>query len=563
MHRFDDGEANYVERLKKSFKQGNPLIPSLHPYCSNKPTSRKNYDFSLSEGDPFCIGEPKLFSHCLLEAILNELGMIALFSRYKHLTNYEFDLVGFFRLLIYGRILNPDSKIKTARQNENYYIPIVKEPYEYNIYDTLDFIYDYKMSIIKKLNQSLVSSFKRTTNIIFYDVTNFYFEIERPDNDVEEDGETTKGLRKFGVNKEERRLPIVQMGLFMDQQGIPISIEVFSGNTLDHLTVIEALNKSINNLELSRYIFVGDRGMYRGNNTAHLINSNHGYIISKSIEKTTKVEKDWIFDQKGYIEENKSFKYKSKIIKRKVTINSTQQQEIVEKVVVYWSERFYKKQVAENKSFLDFIEKLEQNPENFRISKSQTSTIKRFIKKDCINDDTGEIVDSSKLKMLIDYDKVNKFKQSMGYYQIVTSELTMPEKEVIDTYHGLSRIERQFQMMKSDLETRPLRVRTPEHIEAHLLSCMIALIVVRIIQNKIVCYKGETPGKHWELGLSAARIQEALNKWTVDPLSMDYYRFNNINDPDLQLILNAFGIKIPCQLYKKGELREIKTKIKV
>ena len=563
LKRFDDGEAHFLDRLKLSFKNGNPIIPALQPYCSSQPV-RKKYTVVFSEGDPFCIGHPKLYSHCLIERILEELGLISFFNRYKQLTKYEFDLLGFFRLLIYGRILHPASKIKTTKQNQDYYNPIIKNLYEYNIYDTLDFMYDYKSSIINKINKSLKHSFKRTTNLIYYDVTNFYFEIEKPDDDIEdEDGHIIKGTRKLGVCKEERKLPIVQMGLFMDEQGIPISIETFPGNTLDHLTMIDALNNTIDKMNLSRFIFVGDRGMYRGNNTAHLLNTNNGYIISKSIQKTTSKEKAWIFDNTGYIQENSDFKYKSMIIKRKVNINTTQKQEIVEKIVVYWSRKFYKKQVAENQSFLAFLSRLEEHPEHFKITKSQSKNLKKFLKKECVNHETGEIFDSNKLKMMIDYDKVNQYKESFGYYQIVTSELEMKDKDIIHTYHGLSRIENQFQTMKSDLETRPLYVRTPHHIDAHLLSCMIALVVVRIIQNKIVEHKGKSQDKHWELGLSGERIQEALNKWTVDTLSYDYYRFNHLDDPDLKIILEAFEINIPAKLYKKGELREIKTNIKI
>lgn len=172
-------------------------------------------------------------------------------------------------------------------------------------------------------------------------------------------------------------------------------------------------------------------------------------------------------------------------------------------------------------------------------------------------------MDSSKIKMMIDEDKINRYKESFGYYQIVTSELEKSEKEIIDMYHGLTRIENQFEIMKSTLVTRPIHVRTKKHIEAHLLSCMIALIVVRIIQNKIVEYKGKSKDLNWESGLSSERIQVALNKWTVELLANDYYRFNNLDNPDLKLILDAFGIQIPTKLYKLGELRSLKSKIKI
>ena len=490
-----------------------------------------------------------------VERIMEEIGVTTFIGKYKAQTNYEFDLMGFVRLLIYGRILNPASKIATVNQNDNYYSDIIKDVYEYNVYDTLSFLYDYKDKLINWVNNRLISKFNRTTNVIYYDVTNFFFETEEPDEGEDD-------LRKMGVSKEHRKQPIVQMGLFMDEQGVPISIETFPGNTLDHLTLKSALDKSINNLNLSRFILVGDRGMYRGDNSYYLTNMNNGYIISKSIEKTAKEEKEWIYKQEGYNIVSKDFKYKSRVIKRKVTIGD-EKKDITEKVVVYFSKKFYDKQMHDNKSFLEFIDKLQKNPENFRITKSQSSTLKKFLKKELLNDKTGEILNSKDLKALLDFDKINKYKESFGYYQIVTSELDMDDKNIIDTYHGLSRIEDQFRVMKSDLETRPMYVRTKEHINSHILICLLSLIIIRIIQNKVINYSNPKVNNKWSMGLSGSRIQTALNKWTVSEITNGYYRFNDLNDKDLKLILDSFEINIPTKLFKKMELHNIKTSIKV
>lgn len=551
---FDDGKPDYVKRLKESFKNGNPLISSLLPYVEKKAT-RETYDISFKEGDPDCIGHNKLFANALLERIMEEIGITSFIGKYKAQTNYEFDLMGFVRLLIYGRILNPASKIATVNQNNNYYSDVIKNVYEYNVYDTLSFLYDYKDKLINWVNNRLISKFNRTTNVIYYDVTNFFFEIEEPDEGEDD-------LRKMGVSKEHRKQPIVQMGLFMDEQGVPISIETFPGNTLDHLTLKTALNKSVNNLTLDRFILVGDRGMYRGDNSFYLTNMNNGYIISKSIEKTAIQEKEWIYNQEGYTVVSKDFKYKSRVIKRKVKVGE-ELKDITEKVVVYFSKKFYDKQMHDNKSFLEFIDKLQKNPENFRITKSQSSSLRKFLKKELINDKTGEVLNSKDLKALIDFDKINKYKESFGYYQIVTSELDMDDRKVIDTYHGLSRIEDQFRVMKSDLETRPMYVRTKEHINSHILICLLSLIIIRIIQNKVINYCEPEVDNKWSMGLSGSRIQAALNKWTVCEITNGYYRFNDIDDKDLKLILDSFGINIPLKLFKKMELHNIKTSIKV
>lgn len=168
-----------------------------------------------------------MYSQVLIERILEELGLVKFFQQYKSFNKLSYDLVGFFRLLIYGRILNPASKFSTTAQNENYYDTILSDFYKYNVYDTLDFIYKYRNNIINKMNTALVKSFGRTTNCIFYDCTNFFFETERPDSDTldENDEIIEKGLRKFGVSKEERHLPIVQMGMFIDEQGIPFQLK--------------------------------------------------------------------------------------------------------------------------------------------------------------------------------------------------------------------------------------------------------------------------------------------------------------------------------------------------
>lgn len=570
LSRFDDGKPDYVDRLKQSYKNGRPLIPALQQFCTD-PLPKEHYDIHFEEGDPDCIGHPKLFSQILIERILEELGMTYYFSHYKQYTKIRFDLLGFFRLLVYGRILNPASKFSTAKQNDDYYAPVVEEPYLYNVYDTLDFIYDWRKSITLKLNKTIAKRFGRSTNVIFYDVTNFFFEIERPDADTElKDGTTKKGIRKLGVCKEERSLPIVQMGLFMDEQGLPISIETFPGNTLDHQTMIDACRNTIDNLGLSRFIFVADRGLFTTTNVLHLLDHNNGYIVSRSLRKGfKKKDQEWILDQDGFISVSDDFRYKSRTIKYKVTDPSdpSRSRNVVEKQVLYWSRNFYEREKAEKKSFLDFIERLQKDPASFRVTSMQAKNVRKYLKKDLLNTESGELLDSSKIKALLDEEKIQKEMSLMGHYLIVTSEVNMDDLEVIDTYHKLSRIEDQFHTMKGTLDTRPIFVRNEEHIHSHLFICMLSVIILRVIQNQIVEYlkkngKSKKNVNLWENGLSTDRIQAALQKWTVDRLPEDYYRFNDLDDPDLKLILDAFDIKIPLKLFRRADLRKIKTDIK-
>ena len=564
--RFDDGQPDYVERLKKSFKAGNPLIPALLPYCDAQQPAEQ-YRFVINEGSPDCFGHPKLFCHVLLERILEELGLNALFSSYKGFTRLQYDVYGFAKLLIFGRLLNPASKCATIRQNEDYYTPILKDYNPDNVYDTLDFIAANKDRIIRRMNTNLVKKANRSPEVIFYDVTNFYFEIERPDEDeTDEEGNiVVRGQRKMGVCKEERKLPIVQMGLFMDDNGIPIAIESFPGNTLDHLTLRPALKKSIDNLDFSRFIMIADRGICQYNNLLHILDAGNGYIVSKSLLKSTREEQEWTYSDEGYTQISPDFKYKSRIKKRTVKDEKGRPRTIEEQVVVYWSRKYQERCEYENKRFLDFLEKLEQNPENFRVTALEAKSLRRFFKPEYVHQTTGEVFDASMLKPLIDFEKVRDFRKSMGYYQIVTSELTMPAQKVIDKYHGLTQIEDQFRVMKGDLNTRPIFVRTPEHVNAHLLICMIALIALRIIQKRILDSRlvQTDSDAYWSSGLNASRIQTALNKWKVDTLPGDLYRFMDVDDPDLKLILDAFNVHISKKLFRLAELKSIKTGISV
>jgi transposase len=335
LERFDDGQPDYLGRLRKSFRAGIPLLPILEPYCS-KEKPREKYTFTFEEGSPACAGEPKLYAHKFLERILEELGLQNLFASYKKLTKIEYDVYGFAKLLIFGRLLNPASKISTVRQNGDYYDPLLSDFNPDTVYDTLDFIAAHKDRIIRRMNTSLVKKARRRPEIIYYDVTNFYFEIEEPDDDeLDEDGNIlAKGLRKMGVCKDERKLPIVQMGLFMDDRGIPIAIEEFPGNTLDHLTLRDALRKNIDGIDLSRFILIGDRGICTYPNLLHILDAGNGYIVAKSLLKSTAKEREWAYSEDGYEHKGTDFKYKSRIVSKKVTDENGVSRMINEKTVV-------------------------------------------------------------------------------------------------------------------------------------------------------------------------------------------------------------------------------------
>ena len=563
MSRHDDGKPDYLRRLRESYRAGRPLIRELEPYVDGAAKGKVTVTFSA--GDPTCLGKPRRMAATILDPVFNALGLDELFASVKFSSKIGYDLTGIVRLLTYGRLLDPASKSATMGQNDRYCRPLVSSTNDDNVYDALDVIQRNARQIVRRMNTCVTRGTGRSSKVVFYDVTNFFFETPRPDPDTTDaDGNVIeKGLRKMGVSKESRRQPIVQLGLFLDDEGIPISFGMFPGNTLDHHTLRPAMEKTVDSLGLKRFVLVADRGMYSGTNMCHVTDAGNGYIVAKSLRKSTKREIAWAVSPEGCDFSDEKFRCKSRIVNRTAALPDGKKRIFKEKVVVYWSRRFYERELHENASFLSFVEKLKANPGGFRITAAQSQSLRRFLRKDVLDRKTGNVLDGTKLAAMIDDEKLSAFNELFGYYQIVTSELDMPDREVIDKYHGLTQIEDQFREMKSTLETRPVYVRTREHIEAHLMICFIALTMMRLIQRKTKAVLGPESGEEldWTYGLPGARLANALREWQVTELPGDYYQMLNASDGDIVTLFKAFGIDVPAKIYTKGDLREVKSAI--
>jgi len=565
LSRFDDGRPDFLRRLRVSFREGRPLIEELAPFANGGDgIGGNNYTLQFLQGTNDCVGNPKLFSHAILDHVFKSLGLPQFLTAHKSRSQIEYDLAGLVKLMCYGRLLNPASKLSTFHQKEDYYGPVCQTESPHAIYRALDVLYEKRVPLLRKINDGIVKSIGRKTDLVFYDVTNFFFETEQPDEDEVVDGKAQKGLRQRGVSKENRKTPIVQMGLFMDTNGIPISFEVFPGNSLDQTTLRPAMKSTVDHFSLSRFVLVSDRGMISGPNIAHVIRDGHGYIMSKSIKKTAKKEREWILEEGGYTHTSAGFRFKSRVVGRTITDEDGNKQKIKQKVVAYWSKKFYDREVREHQSFLDFVAAFRENPSNFRVSRAQQGYLKKFMKKEFMNSLTGEIIHGNNLTGFIDEEKLSKNTEYYGYYQLVTSELDMADAEVIDKYHGLNQIENQFRAMKGTLETRPMYVNTREHIEAHLTVCLISLILMRVVQFMVKKHPAVKADEKltWSEGLSADRIQAALNKFRVEELSQGFYRFCDTDDSEVALLLESFGMKVEKKLYSAGDLKKISKNLK-
>ena len=570
----DDGKPDYLDRLRQSFREGSPLIEALGPYVGDAP--REEWDIKFREGDDSCDGEPKRLAACVLDPVFSALGLDKLFASVKHASKIRYDLQGLVRLLVYGRILEPASKCATMEQNGKYHEPLVSSDNPDNVYDALTVIDENAERIFRRMNTCIKRGIGRNPSLVFYDVTNFYFEIAEADDDVlDESGNVVeKGLRKFGVSKENRKQPIVQIGLFMDDSGIPVSFEMFPGNTLDHHTLRPAMERTVDGFGLGRFVLVADRGMYSAPNMCHVTDAGNGYIVSKSLRKSTAATRRWAVSPEGYTVVSDRFRRKSRIVRREVTLvkkdkngkETRERRKFTEKEVVYWSEAFYKREMHEHKSFLDFVERLRANPAGFRVSAAQSKSLKKFLKDEYLNKKTNEVVDGRKLVAMIDDEKLDEFNELMGYYMIATSELDTPDQEIIDKYHGLTQIEDQFREMKGTLEARPVFVNTPGHIHAHLLVCFIALTMMRLVQRRIAMAepKSDAGGDlKWSYGMSGERLSKALREWQVLCQPGEYYQMLNASGEDIRRVLSALGVGTGKRIYTKGGITALKSGVKV
>jgi transposase len=562
LSRFDDGQPEYLKRLRQSFKDGNPLIEFLSELISCHSSTQKRFviEFDKDSKSDSTL-DPQNIGYFLLDALYDSLGIYDVLNRHKSDTKLEYDLNGLAKLLVFGRVLDPDSKLGTFNEKNRYVFDVTTSYSLKEIYKALDCLHLASNAIQKRMHYKIFKGIGRNAEVCFYDVTNYYFEIEENDPDTFDDtGNVVKeGLRKRGVSKEKRRDPIVQMGLFIDANGLPIAYYLFPGNRVDQTTLRPALSKSIDAYKLGRVIIVADGGLNGDKNIAHIQKSGNGYILSRSTKKSDKTVKKWILDETGYEwNEKHTFKVKSMVREREIEDENGNKVTVKEKLICYWSKKHYEKEVHKNENFVEYLESVIEHPEKL---KERSKKIEKFLIKKSIDKSTGEEIDTG-TEITINMEKLQEYFDLFGYYTIMTSELDKPDREIINKYRGLSRIEDSFRITKSTLEGRPVYVRTPEHINAHFLLCFVALTMIRVIQYRVLRYqKKDTLNLDgWESGVTADRIKKALESWRADALPNGYYRLSKYN-ADLKLILDAFAVDADLKLPTVSELRQLKYSI--
>jgi len=375
------------------------------------------------------------------------------------------------KLLVFLRSLNPASKKRTYEQKGNYFFELPDFSLD-DVYRSLTHLSTMKDELTLHIHNRIQETKGRDCSLVFYDVTNYYFE-----------SENLEGLRQKGVSKENRETGIVQMGLFIDREGIPITYELFPGNTNDLATMKPLLQKIKKEYNLGKITIVADKGNNSGENLAYIDNEEDFYIISQRIRARGTELANIVLDQEDY-EWNSDNTFKSKTVERERLVKRSDGStySITEHLLCFWSQNEESYQ-RNKRGFLDEkIEKFINNPS--LLNASNSFGVKKYFKKMMIDKTTGEVL-KTKPTYVFNQEKYERDLALDGYYCIVTNDLSLEPLDIIHHYHQLSKIEESFKVTKTDLEGRPIYVWTDEHIKGHFLTCYLALTLYRLLQLKL------------------------------------------------------------------------------
>ena len=532
----------YLDELEK--KYDDPIShfeKRVNELREEKKTKNAPISLTFLPTDKLGVGDNlrKNFGYAALSKIYHELEINKFFNNKQRNSKEKYDANTIMKMLVFLRMLYPASK-KASFDNRD--VLFEKTNYSLDdVYRCLSLFDKCKEDLQVWMNDKIKENYGRDTSLIYYDVTNYYFETDNQNDFI-----------KKGVSKEHRPNPIVQMGLFMDNNAIPITYDLFPGNTNDCLTYRPNFGRIKKQFDLGRVISVADKGMTTGDNIWYTINTptKDGYVFSMSVRGAEKAMKDYVLDQSGYEWLGEEYKRKSRKYPRTIHV-TTQSGKKVDKVVdekqvVFWSEKYAKRAKAERQAALTKAADLAAHPGKYTRATGYGAA--KYIKKVDFDKDTGEILTASSV-LDINEELIREEELLDGYYVLLTSEMDTSDDKIIDMYRGLWKIEESFKITKSELEARPVFVWTEEHIEAHFLTCFIALTIARILEFKL-------NHKH-----GSAKILDALSKSECSLLQQNYYAFDYY-DEVLKDIGDVTGIDFSKRIRTLSEIKTVLAETK-
>lgn len=504
----------YLSTLKKTMDDPIAYYTQYAKELTAMKDSEKAKTITIDTSEKLSIGtdDVRNVGYGILKLLYKELEIDKFWNWKTRNRKMKFSTDQIFRLLTISRALYPGSKRDTFIKKDHYFEPFDGFDLD-DIYHALDVIAENQQALQEWIYEHSKKICARDMSVSYFDCTNYYFDIGRPDvdlldengNPVDREGNSVPAkYRKRGPEKNHRPDPIVEMGLLMDRNGIPVAYDLFPGNESEKVHMRPIINRVKERFENCRIIYVADRGLNTSDNIYWLngdnkgdYNPRDGYVYGQSVRGADAEFKSWVLSD-GYQEDKVpsddgsmiTFLHKSRIHPKELQVNVTkpgQKKPVKKKVVVdqkqmvYYSEKYAKKQRADRAAMIERAKDLIKYPKKYdRITAKGSAS---YILNIAFDKTTGEIVEGQTLEL--DMDKIKEEEKYDGYYSIVTSELGMSDQEMHEVYRGLARIEDSFKVTKTYFETRPIYVWLNEHIDAHFATCFLALVLIRLLENKL------------------------------------------------------------------------------
>lgn len=500
---------------------------------------KEKVSLSLSPLARIPLDEERVFNigYLFLQKICSELRMDNICRNIRNHHKFSYDFQAILTDLIYTRILAPSSKLSSYK-----YCHSLLEPPKYSLQDlyrALSVLAEESDFIQEELYKNSNFIHPRNSRILYYDCTNYYFEIEAED-----------GIKKYGKSKEHRPNPIITMGLFMDADGIPLAFDIFPGNQNEQLTLKPIEKKVIKDFNCSEFVFCSDAGL--GGKSNRFLNSfgNRSYVITYSLKKMKKEERELAllptqFKTPGSnklidlrtLDESDPKVYNTIYYKEYPLVTG----DMDETVIITYSPKYKAYQSKIRNAQIDRAKKMIQSSDKTRKGKGSNDPA-RFVQRTSVTED-GEIAQ----KNIYQLDEAKILEESMydGFYAVVTN-LEGDISEIININKQRWEIEENFRIMKSEFEARPVFVRREDRIKAHFLTCFISLLVYRLLEKKL----GEE--------FTCSQILETLRNMNVTLLSKDSgyipsYKRTKITDK----LHSSFGFRTDYEFIRKSTMRTI------
>jgi hypothetical protein len=478
----------------------------------------------------------------LVDAVLSRLGVVrvARAGRGRNGATTGIDVASLTRLLVVSRVVWPCSKLRTwQRQGLLFGGPVVNDLG--HMYSGLDDVADLAAAFQRAAWDGSGRTPAQLTTVD-YDVTNYFFHIDTPDPaPVGKDTDRGQATRQKGYSKEHRPDPIIQMGLFLDSEGIPVSYRLFDGNVPDMSTLAGAIREFKTVFAPGRVVVVADKGLNTGPNIVGLHDRGDGWIVGASHRRDRNV-RAWILDPVGWQwNPEHTAKVKSRVTDRVIRINKTDTTPartvtVQETTVVSWSVDAQTRDRATREELLTKAERFVADESAWRANGKRGP--RKYVKSETVDPVTGEILTGRETLLTVNQELADQDAEMDGYHMVRTSETNLAPQAILDRYHQLWQIEHAFRVSKTDLETRPVYVRLPPHIEAHFLICFLALLATRLLQK-------------WT-GLPSGQLVETIRSFQATPLSHGIYRLQR---PGWDTIDQATGVPLDQNWATTEQLR--------